>query len=99
VDGVVDLFGVEAAAAHGDVVAVEDGADGPAFDAEPLAELVHGCPGLVGGDEFLGLVVGVGVPASVVAVGRVLGRVYSSWGSFFRRVSRALTWFSGLISH
>jgi hypothetical protein len=55
VDGVVDLLGGEAAAAHGHLVAVEDGADGPPFDAEPGGQFVHRCSGLVTGDEFLDL--------------------------------------------
>lgn len=41
VDGVVDLLGREAAAAHWYLVAVEDVADRPPFDAEPVAEFVH----------------------------------------------------------
>lgn len=45
--------------AYMDVVAVEDVADRPPVDAESFSELVHGCSGLVTGDEFLDLV-GVG---------------------------------------
>ena len=56
VDGVVDLVGGEAAAAHRDVVSVEDGADCPPVDAESRAEFIHGGSGLVTGDEFLDLV-------------------------------------------
>lgn len=62
-DGVVDLVGGEAAAAHRDVASVEDLADRPPFDAESFAELVHGCSGLVIGDEFLDLV-GVELPCA-----------------------------------
>jgi len=39
-------------------VAVQDGTDGAAFDAELFAEFVDGGPGLVGGDEVLDLLVG-----------------------------------------
>ena len=42
--------------AHRHVVPVEDGADRPPFDAEPVAQFVHRRPGLVAGDEFLDLV-------------------------------------------
>jgi len=47
VDGVVDLLGGEAAAAHRHAVPVEDVADRAPFDAEPVAELVHRRTGLV----------------------------------------------------
>jgi hypothetical protein len=56
VDGGVDQVGGEAAAAHRDVVPVEDVADRSSFDAEPGTQLVHGGPGSVPGDEFLDLV-------------------------------------------
>jgi hypothetical protein len=55
--GVVGLVVGEALPAHGHVVAVEDGADGAAFDAELVGELVDGRAGLVAGDEPLRLVV------------------------------------------
>jgi hypothetical protein len=48
--------GGEAAAAHRDIVPVEDVADRPSFDAEPGTQFVHGGSGLVPGDEFLDLV-------------------------------------------
>jgi hypothetical protein len=56
VDGVVDLLGGESAAAHRYIVSFENVADRPPFDAEPGTQLVHGCSGLVPGDEFLDLV-------------------------------------------
>jgi hypothetical protein len=56
VNGGVDLLGREAAAAHEHLMAVENVADRPPFDAEPVAEFIHGCSGLVTGDEFLDLV-------------------------------------------
>lgn len=61
VDGVVDLVGGEAAAAHRHVVPVEDVADGPPFDAEPGTQLVYGRARPVAKDEFLDLV-GVELP-------------------------------------
>ena len=60
VDGGVDLVGGEAAAAHRYLVAVEDVADRPPVDPEPVAQLVDRGSGLVAGDEFLDLV-GVGL--------------------------------------
>ena len=56
VDGVVDLVGREAAAAHGHAVPVEDGADRSPFDAEPVTELVHRRAGPVVGDQLLDLI-------------------------------------------
>ena len=56
VDGVVDLLRRQPAPTHRDLVSVEDVADRTPFDAEPVAQFVHGCPGLVAGDEFLDLV-------------------------------------------
>jgi hypothetical protein len=52
--GVGGLVGGEAAASHGHVVAVEDGADGAALDAEFLGQFVDGGTSLVVGDELLG---------------------------------------------
>ncbi|WP_329055046.1 hypothetical protein OG738_16935 [Amycolatopsis sp. NBC_01488] len=53
VDGVVDLFGRQPAPPHRHTVPVEDVADRPPFDAEPVAQFVHRRPGLVTGDELL----------------------------------------------
>ncbi|GHF79694.1 hypothetical protein FHX82_005802 [Amycolatopsis bartoniae] len=54
-DGVVDLFRREAAAAHRHTVPVEDGADRSSFDAELVAEFVHSRAGPVVGDQLLDL--------------------------------------------
>jgi hypothetical protein len=56
VDGVVDLLRQQSAPPHRDLVSVEDVADRPPFDAEPIAQLIDRRPGLVPGDEFLDLV-------------------------------------------
>jgi hypothetical protein len=56
VDGVVDLLGREAAAAHRYAVPVEDVADRPPFDAEPFTEFVHRRAGPVVGDQLLYLI-------------------------------------------
>jgi hypothetical protein len=56
VDGVVDLLRRETAAAHRHAVPVENGADRPPFDAEPVTELVHRRAGLVVGDQLLDLI-------------------------------------------
>jgi hypothetical protein len=53
-------------------VAVEDGADGPPFDAEAITQFVYGRSGLVTGDEFLDLV-GVELSGST-GFGPVSGR-------------------------
>jgi hypothetical protein len=55
VDGVVDLVGGEAAAAHRYAVSVEDVADCSPFDAEPVTEFVHGRAGPAVGDQLLDL--------------------------------------------
>lgn len=65
--GVVNLVVGEAAPPHGYVVAVKDGADGAALDAELVGELVDGRAGLVAGNELLGL--GVFEPVAVVTFG------------------------------
>lgn len=57
-DGVVDLLGGESSAAHRYVVPVEDIADRPPFDTEPVAQLVHRGSSQVPGDEFLDLLGG-----------------------------------------
>jgi hypothetical protein len=51
VDGVVNLLWREAAAAHRHAVPVEDVADRPPFDAEPVTEFVYRRAGPVGGDQ------------------------------------------------
>lgn len=53
-------------------MAVEDGADGPPFDAEAITQFVYGRSGLVTGDEFLDLV-GVELSGST-GFGPVSGR-------------------------
>lgn len=55
VDCFVDLFGGQAAAAHGHIMAVQDEADRLARNLEPGTELVDRQPILVAGDEFLNL--------------------------------------------
>lgn len=55
-DGVVDLVGREAAAAHRHAVPMEDVADRSPFDAEPVAEFVHRRAGLVARDQLLDLI-------------------------------------------
>jgi hypothetical protein len=52
-------------------VAVEDGADGPPFDAKAITQFVYGRSGLVTGDEFLDLV-GVELSGST-GLGRSVG--------------------------
>src|SRR5690606_4414351 len=77
VDGVVDLVGGEAAAAHRHAVPVEDVADRSPFDAEPVAEFVHRCAGLVARDQLLDLL-GTelpGPPGPVALDRRRLGRI------------------------
>lgn len=63
VDGVVDLLGREAAAAHLHAVPMEDVADRSPFDAEPVAEFVHRRAGSVVGDQLLDLL-GVELPGA-----------------------------------
>jgi hypothetical protein len=93
VDGVVDLVGGEAAAAHGHLVAVEDVADCSPFDAESRAEFVHCCSGLVAGDEFLDLVgVELACPSGFGSIDGWCGAGVVGSGSFRSRVSRASTW-------
>lgn len=70
VDGGVDLIAGEAAAAHRHAVPTEDGGDCPTFDAEPVAQLVHRCSGLVPSDEFLDVVgVELACPSGLRSVG------------------------------
>ncbi len=73
VDGGVDLIDGEAAATRRHAVPTEAGADCPTFDAEPVAQFVHRCSGLVPGDEFLDL---VGVE---LACPPWFGSVYGRW--------------------
>jgi hypothetical protein len=57
VDGVVDLVGREAAAAHRHAMSVEDVADRSPFDPEPVTQFVHRRAGLIAGDQLLDLIV------------------------------------------
>lgn len=66
-DGVVDLVGREAAAAHRHAVSVEDVADRSPFDAEPVTELVHRRAGPIVGDQLLDLL-GAELPSAAGAV-------------------------------
>ena len=58
VDGVVDLVRREAAAAHRHTAPVENAADRPPFDPEPVTEFGHRRAGLIAGDQLLDLFVG-----------------------------------------
>lgn len=57
-EGIVDLVVGQSVSAHRDAVAVEDRADGTAFDTELITQLVNGGAGSVAGDQLLHLVVG-----------------------------------------
>ena len=67
VDGVVDLLRREATAAHRHAVPMEDAADRPPLDAEPVTELVHRRAGPVVGDQLLDLI-GAELPGAARAV-------------------------------
>lgn len=66
-DGVVDLVGGGATAAHRHAVPMEDVADRSPFDAEPITQFVHRRAGLIAGDQLLDLIVAElpGTPGSV----------------------------------
>ncbi len=51
-DGGVDLVGGQPAAAHRYLVSVEDIADCAPFDTESGSQFIHGCSGLVAGDQL-----------------------------------------------
>jgi hypothetical protein len=71
VDGVVDLVGREAAAAHWHAVSVEDVADGSPFDPELNAQFVDCRAGLVAGDQLLDLIAAeLPATAGTVPLGR-----------------------------
>jgi len=77
VDGVVDLLGGEATAAHRYAVPVEDVADRSPFDAEPVTEFVHRRAGLITRDQLLDLM-GTELPGSPGPIAldrRRLGRI------------------------
>ncbi|MGH3435263.1 MAG: hypothetical protein ACRDRN_02220 [Sciscionella sp.] len=79
-DGVVDLVGGEAAAAHRHAVPVEGGADRAPFDAEPGTQLGYRRSGLVAGDEFLDLVgVELACPSGFGPVDGWWGRCGGVW--------------------
>lgn len=95
-DGVVDLVGREAAAAHRHAVPVEDGADRAPFDPELGAQFVDRRAGLVAGDQLLDLL-GTELPGTPGTVSLRRCREHASrLGSFSRSCSRALTWSFGL---
>jgi hypothetical protein len=77
VDGIVDLVGRKAAAAHRHAVPVKDVADRSPFDAEPVTQFVQRRAGLIAGDQLLDLVGAelAGAPGSVPLGRRRLGCV------------------------
>jgi hypothetical protein len=55
-NGVIDLYGGQAPAAHRHAVTVQDLADRSSFDTEPGTQLIHRLSTLISGDEFPNLI-------------------------------------------
>jgi hypothetical protein len=91
-DGLVDLVGGEAEAAHRHAVPTEDVAGGSPFDAEPVTEFVHRRAGLVVGDQLLDLI-GAELPGAAGSLRLIdAGSGVSRLDSFLPSSPRVLTW-------